>query len=580
MRHFLLFSLLLTLAVLAAAGCDFVEGLGLPFPGGGTTTEAVTTTEAITTTTEAVTTTEATTTTAPVTTTVAATTTAPITTTAPWLLDLPLSDYITVEDTDYKNVALTLPSYPAITPADVDEYIEMMRLTDTLVTVSGPVRKWDVAVIYYRGEVNLGTADAPIWTEFLGGSNFGGTAHSLEIGSNSFIPGFEDALIGLDPASTGVTVSEDGTVIYISATLTYTDASGEPASGTWTDRVDLTKDTAGNYIGTSRYSTALRDALCGLATGEATASGAVFTECFDIDGDLVPEEVTLSAVTVTAKTNETAAVINVPFPDPYQNNPALAGKSTRWYIVCTELKRPTLADLDYTFVSETIGITYASIIALSGDNAILTADEIAAIGDDAAGQAAAVMEHYREYILAVSNIRRENELRDTLWDTFAQHILDAVEIKAYPEAIRDAYAASFLESAETTYIQYGYYYYYAFDEFLSLFYGEEYFTVGGDTDAGFRKMAETEIAYEMAVYAIAEAEGLGVAEADREATAAAEMQELIEYYKTAYGVEYTPEELREAGITDRYLIENLYFTRVKAHIIDTLFDLFVFADAE
>ena len=572
MKRFLLFTLLLTVAVLATAGCDLIAGL--PFLGGTTTAEVTTT--ATVTTTEEVTTTTATATTTAVTTTTAA----PVTTEAPWILDLPLSDYITLEDADYKNVAITLPRYDKITMDDVDEYVETMRLTDTLVTVSGPVQKWDTAVIFYRGEVNLGTDDAPVWTEFLGGSNFGGTAHSLKIGSGSFIPGFEDALCGLDPSATGITVSEDGTVIYISATLTYTDSNGEPASGTWTDRVDLTKDTAGNYVGTSRYSTALRDALCGLATGEATASGAVFTECFDIDGDLAPEEVTLSAVTVTSKTNEVAAVINVPFPDPYQSNPALAGKSTRWYIVCTELKRPTLADLDYTFVSKTLGITYASLIALSGDNAILTADEIAAIGDDADRQTAAVMAHYREYILKISAIRRESELREMLWEAFAEHILEAVEITAYPEAILDACAASFRKSAEATYTQYGYNYYYSFGEFLKLYYGEEYFPTADAIDAGFIKMAKIELGYEMAVYAIAAAEGLGVAAAERDAVAAAEMADLIEYYKTAYGTEYTPDELREAGITDRYLIENLYFTRVKAHVIDTLFDLIVFADAE
>ena len=565
MKRLILFALFLAVAVFTTAGCDLVEGFDIPFLNRSTTAEV--TTAPTTTTAEPATTTEAQT-----------TTTAPVTTTAPWLLDLPLSDYITLEDADYKNVAITLPTYEKPTMEDVLAYIDDLR--KTTVSVSGPVQNGDTAVIYYRGEANLGTEDAPIWTEFLGGSNFGSTAYALEIGSQSFIPGFEDALIGLDPAATSIETTESGTVIYISATLTYTDEDGELASGTWTDRVNLTKDTEGSYIGVSRYSNALRDALCGLATGEATASGAVFSECFDIDGDLVPEEITLTDVTVTAKTNETALVFTVPFPDPYNNNPALAGKSTRWYIVFTDLQRPTLCEIDYTFVSETVKITYASLIALTGDNEILTADEIAAIGDDADKQKAAVMEHYKDYLLTVSLLNWKSTVCNLLWEEFSDHILDAIEIKACPEAICDAYASSFCESAESIYAQQGYYYYYSFYEFLMLYYGESYFPDADSIDAGFKKMAEVEIAYEMAVYAIAEAEGLGVAADERNALAEAEMQDLIEYYKSAYGVEYTAEELREAGITEHYLIENLYFNRVKSYITDSLFDLIVFKDAE
>lgn len=58
-----------------------------------------------------------------------------------------------------------------------------------------PIRYGDKAYIYYRGEVD--------GKEFEGGSNMSDkTPYGLGIGSGSFIPGFEDGLIGVVPAET------------------------------------------------------------------------------------------------------------------------------------------------------------------------------------------------------------------------------------------------------------------------------------------------------------------------------------------------------------------------------------------
>ncbi len=58
-----------------------------------------------------------------------------------------------------------------------------------------PIRYGDKAYIYYRGEVD--------GKEFEGGSNMSDkTPYGLGIGSGSFIPGFEDGLIGVVPSET------------------------------------------------------------------------------------------------------------------------------------------------------------------------------------------------------------------------------------------------------------------------------------------------------------------------------------------------------------------------------------------
>ena len=570
MKRFLLTAILLLVAALALSGCDIKN----PF---APATEATTTTKA--------TTAEVTTTAAEVTTT-ATTTTAPVTTAAPtpWILDEVLSNYITLRPEDYKNVALTLPSMPKVTAEDVETYILNIRKTNTLLSVDGPIALGDTVTLWYHGEINIGTADAPIFVESLSSSNFGGPATSLVIGSGSFIPGFEDALIGIDPKDTAAMTVRD--VVYISATIAYTDADGSEKTAAWEDRVDITKQD-GAYSGISRYSNALRDALCSLAVGDyATApdgARAVFSEAFDISGDLVAENVTLSDVIVTSKRGEASFTINVPFPASYPNNTAVAGKDARWYIVIDTVKRPVLADLDYTLVSTKMGITYKMIASLSGEDAILSEEEIAAIGEDAQKQEAAVMAHYKTYILKAMEKSRESSVKEALWSAFAKHIVKAVTFKGYPEAQIKAYMDSFRADLKYQYDQYMASYgqnLFSFEEYLTAYYGKELFPEGADIDAGFRKRAEQELGYQMAIFAIAEAEGLGVAKEEREAFAAEEMRKLIEYYNTAYGTSYTEADMIAAGITHRVLVENAYFNRVMAHITETLYDLVVFEDAK
>ena len=92
---------------------------------------------------------------------------------------------------------------------DVDAYIRAVQLESyngpAEILTEGVVQKDDLVNLWYRGEVNIGTADEPEWVEFLGGSNFNNTApYSLRIGSGQFIDGFEEALIGLSIEDTGI----------------------------------------------------------------------------------------------------------------------------------------------------------------------------------------------------------------------------------------------------------------------------------------------------------------------------------------------------------------------------------------
>ena len=125
--------------------------------------------------------------------------------TAPDRYDYLSADVLQDVDIDpsiYTDMKLTLPSYLQITDQDVQDYIDQSILFEYRIPDNGTakmtdskMKKGDSAFIYYKGEID-GVA-------FDGGSNWEETSpYELKLGSGSFIPGFEDGLIGVIPAMT------------------------------------------------------------------------------------------------------------------------------------------------------------------------------------------------------------------------------------------------------------------------------------------------------------------------------------------------------------------------------------------
>lgn len=102
----------------------------------------------------------------------------------------------------YKGLAIEKKEYP-VTDQDVEDYLKNLqeRYARLVSKESGTVEKGDIALIDFEGFVD-GEA-------FPGGK---GENYSLEIGSNTFIPGFEDQLVGMsidEEKEINVTFPED-----------------------------------------------------------------------------------------------------------------------------------------------------------------------------------------------------------------------------------------------------------------------------------------------------------------------------------------------------------------------------------
>ncbi len=105
--------------------------------------------------------------------------------------------YVSLDD--YKNISVTLDESYQIDENSVPEYIELLCADNAVEgeeqITDRAVKEGDIVYLYYEGYLN--------GELFEGGSNMDDESpYALKIGSGAFIPGFEDALIGIVPGET------------------------------------------------------------------------------------------------------------------------------------------------------------------------------------------------------------------------------------------------------------------------------------------------------------------------------------------------------------------------------------------
>ncbi len=112
-----------------------------------------------------------------------------------------VAQYVTIDKSVYTDMHLTVPDYYKIEEDDVQDYVKYI-LFENRTAVNGTTEYTDIEVsngddafIYYKGLLD-GEA-------FEGGSNWDDKKpYQLGIGSQSFIPGFEEGLVGVVPNTT------------------------------------------------------------------------------------------------------------------------------------------------------------------------------------------------------------------------------------------------------------------------------------------------------------------------------------------------------------------------------------------
>ena len=112
-----------------------------------------------------------------------------------------MSAFVTLEKSDYQAFEINVGKDYVVTDEVVESELKSMLYSYATATngttqvKDQPIRYGDKAYIYYRGTVD--------GEEFSGGSNMSDSSpYGLGIGSGSFIPGFEEGLIGVVPNET------------------------------------------------------------------------------------------------------------------------------------------------------------------------------------------------------------------------------------------------------------------------------------------------------------------------------------------------------------------------------------------
>ena len=470
-----------------------------------------------------------------------------------------LSAYITLTEKDYRNVPVSIAT--GITAANVYAEIStaISELSDeklaSIAKTDRAIAENDIAAIYYRGV----TADAEgKETGFEGGTNLGDVNPTwLYIGSDAFIEGFEDALIGKLPTDSSITeitegkVAEDDLVV-----LEIAGMYGEKEPYLVYDNLAVKLDE------TTILPQSVIDKLVGATIGEEL----IFDIDMDADGDKEEENVVFAAK-VFRKLDVKAEKITVKFPSDYQDS-ALAGKEAFFYVVVESVVTPdaaTVEALGYAAGDDAVAALKA------GAEKALVNDYIANLkGEDHEDHEG--HNHEEEFANTVK-VAIWSEISGRDYDvTYPANTVESY-IKTEKNNLNYAYnAGADAESIQSTYK--------TLDDYAAYVYGDE------DWESVIEKDAKDFVKRKLVFYTIAKTLGVNEATKAEKSEVKAELETAyVDYYTQMYtiynaigGWGYTTEQIKTLAqneakavvdsMTDTYISEAV----IKEKILDKLYE--------
>ena len=342
-----------------------------------------------------------------------------------------LNKYISFENGAYKNIEVDIP----LLEYD-DEQLER-RINALLVQnkdktpknngfgmISTPITLGDVVKIYYRG---YKVDEDGKQVAFDGSSNFTDeTPYSLEVGSATFIPGFEEALIGVVPGDYATfsaiysgSVSSD-MVVYISYTALYPDGTSATATS---KRFDLANTDIDAELGEGFLAMLVGDGEnAALQIGEKVAAKTFpYGEGSAGYTDIV--------VNYATKCEGNPYTIDVTFPADY-GEASLRGVAVKFDIFPSSVVVYDIPEYNDEFLTETLKVN---------------ADDYANFpGQTLAERYKASLKEQIELSLEVANITL---ISDVLWETFKKE----VKVKKLPKQSVNKYYNSYYSEIQSYY---------------------------------------------------------------------------------------------------------------------------------
>ena len=454
-----------------------------------------------------------------------------------------LSKYVTLDEKYYNgyNVKVDIPE---ITDADVEE--EMLKLLcANKIVPEGPVYNipgitisaGDIANIYYRGY----TMENDIKTYFDGGCNFADTYTALEIGSGTFVPGFESGLINKNQENYATMTKHESGVVRPGdlISITYSMLSGDGTSKrAQTVLIDLSDPELDDRWGEgfrAYFLNKIIDKDKVYATGVSSDETLKVKTVSKDDGSAKYDIYFDITISVACRISEgEKLIVEGKFPTDYTSED-LRGKTGYFEVYIVSVKDYDVPALNDAFITDTLKVSADELAKYEGDN---------------------LVEKYKKLLKEELNTERDEKITAFIENTFWDQAIANAEFKKLPESELDKHVNSAISDLTALFEGgYGSYYNNDFDAFARAYLEP---SSNADWRAQLRKDAEASVKQRLVFYYIVREENIKPSDAEYNAiydkVFAEHLQDYLDYYKITEDSEGYAEKLETAKET----IKNTY----------------------
>ena len=452
-----------------------------------------------------------------------------------------LSKYVYVPYDLYTGYTVTV-DLPTVSDRDV-EYEILKLLCTHKVTPETPVVNLpgvtvgagDIANVYYRG-YTLGEDGTKNY--FDGGCNFNDSIYALEIGSGTFIPGFEYNLVGKNQKDyatmTKITEgnTQPGDMVYLTYSVYYADGQASLSKSALVDLSDPNLDEKWG-AGFSRYFSK----VSGFTIGEQFATGGgediklTVSTIKDTTGDDIYFDMSISSAYRISKDVE-PLVVEAYFPYNYGDE-ALDGKTAYFEVYIKSVKDYEELEFNDEFITEKVKMTAEELASYDGEN---------------------LAAKYKSYLKSTLEEKYQEDVRNVTESQFWKSVIAGSTFYKLPEKEVESAYNSYVSEIQYTYANGYSSYYSSLDEFARAYLE---LSSGADWKATLRQDAEYSIKQKLAFYYIIREEKFIPNDA--------QYQEL---YDELFG-EYLQEYLDYYGITEESENYELKLDTAKKEILST-----------
>ena len=435
-----------------------------------------------------------------------------------------LSKYITLTESDYKGFTAEINVPKPTLELDVENEV-LKVLYNNRETPEGDlsysknvtISAGDKVSLYYRGYT---LTEEGKKNYFDGGCNFNATKSTeLEIGSSSFIPGFELNLVGknqknyatfskLDEGYVRATEGKED-VILITYSVYRGDGGTETSKSAVIDLADPDLDTKWGE-GFAQY---WKDNKVEIGkTIEKITVGSIKDGAAE---DIYTNVKVTETYRIEKSEDKPVLEIEAYFPHDYQKE-ELQGETAYFEVYILAVQDYDVPALDDAFITETLKISADDLASYSGET---------------------LVEKYKSKLLADLNETHESNVQNAISEIFWKHILEAAEYKKLPKGDVKSYYNSLYSQIESYYPQYQSSYS-SFDDFARAYLGLD---SKADWEAEILKDAENSIRQKLAFYYIIREEGFIPSDSEYAAMKQRLYDEEVQAYLEYYGVKETDE---------------------------------------